>query len=198
MDPDPGLKLFSNLGDVSRTARQILAQAMARGGTRLLPSVHLDLTLEHLGHVREGFIITLRTTSFRSRSELRHVVRAILVDWKWLEPLGLRWMTTSGPLEKPTLQVVAFAHAAVTLGAMRHLPADQVTFPQLKRSYADIPVPGSPGEILQRIEEMEVVMARSSRLPLSRCGREPVRRTYGYFETGAWLVGQHWRLGSLG
>jgi hypothetical protein len=193
MDRDPGLAHFKNLGEVADVARTLLAQALARGGDRVDDQDKLDTTLRHLGDVREGFLITVRTSSFRSRSELRDLVRAILVDWRWLEPLGLKRTHPAAPLEKPVVQVIAFAHAAVTLGAMRHLPSEHVTFPHPRKTYADIPPPRSPGEVLERIEEMETVIARSAIKPLHRFGREPVRRTYGYFETGAWLIEQHAR-----
>jgi hypothetical protein len=190
MDPDPGLRHLTDLGRVAATARRLMADALARGAG-LPASDHLESTREHLGQVREGFLITVRTTSFRSRAELRDVVHHILVDWKWLEPFGIRPPSRHGPIERPLLQVLAFAHASVALGAMRHLPTEQVTFPRTRKTYADIPVPGSPGEILERIEEMEAVIARGSLRPLAHSGHEAVRRTYGYFETGAWLLGRY-------
>ncbi|MCB0227297.1 MAG: hypothetical protein KDI02_26610, partial [Anaerolineae bacterium] len=40
--------------------------------------------LEHLGEVREGFILSQRTTPQTALSDIRELVRHILIDWQWV------------------------------------------------------------------------------------------------------------------
>src|SRR5262245_4140215 len=152
---DPAYEHFSSLGRIAHSARSLLFRAIVEN-SRLSSGRRqpVEITLEHLGHVREGFIITLRTSAFASASELKDVVRAILVDWSWVEELGIRWAGRDMPIEEPVKQVLSFAHAAVAMGAMPQLPPDQVTFPLAWKTYADIPAPRTPGETLARIDEM--------------------------------------------
>jgi hypothetical protein len=195
MDQQRALQHLLHLGRVARETRTSLLRALARGGSKLEGGreARLEVTLDHLGQVREGFVITLRTSSVKGWTELEALLEAILVDWSWLKPLGIRWTHSSEELEKPVSQVLSFAHASAAMGLMPRLPAREVTFPYPRRTYADIPIPASPGEMLSRIEEMESVIARGTSRPLCRMSRETVRRTYGYFETSAWLVSEHGR-----
>ena len=90
-------------------------------------------------------------------------------------------------------QLLAFGMAVIAMGYLPRLPSKQVTFPHSygkPPTYADIPVPHTPGELLWRIEELEQtvwqMMSRDlGELVQRRYG--PVRRTYGFFETSAWL-----------
>jgi hypothetical protein len=66
-----------------------------------------------------------------------------------------------------------------------------VTYPKSSRTYADIPVPHTPGEVLARIEELEQVIWEAGERPIAAVEPDPLRRTYGFFETSAWLVSQH-------
>ena len=45
--------------------------------------------LEHLGEVREGFILSQRTTPQTALSDIRELVRHILIDWQWVHNLNL-------------------------------------------------------------------------------------------------------------
>ena len=96
-------------------------------------------------------------------------------------------------LQRVRQQLLAFGMAVVAMGYLPRLPSKQVTFPQnygKPPTYADIPVPHTAGELLWRIEELEEtvwqMMSRDlGELVQRRYG--PVRRTYGFFETSAWL-----------
>lgn len=200
-DPPP-VELLAALGRLARDTRRALRLALlARGGQP--PAAvrsYLQGTLNHLGQVREGFVLSLRVEEVVDSTELRDLIEEILVDWSWMRRLGIRWIPLDQPLERPLAQVLAFAQARSALGALPHLPAERVTFPSPVRSYADIPVPKTPGEILERLDEIEQVIARTlnahpgSRGPAgSLVPPRPVetwqwRRAYGFFETSAWLL----------
>lgn len=191
LDVRPVWRLFVALGEVAQEARLALARGLLQSDQPLSPADQrrLSLALEHLSDVHEGFALTLRTTAVRSPSELRDLVRRILIDWSWLAELGLSWQ--GGQIELPVSQVLAFAHATVALGILPHLPPELITYPKAKRSYADIPVPHTPGEVLARIEELEQVVWEAAERPVGAVKPDPLRRTYGFFETSAWLVSQH-------
>ncbi len=86
---------------------------------------------------------------------------------------------------------MAFAHAYISLAVLPRLPKDKITFPQARGTYADIPVPGSGAEMVLRIEELERVIYRVLGGARRQVEREPLRRTYGFFESSAWLVSTH-------
>lgn len=219
-DPPAGA-LLAALGRLARDTRRALRLALLGRGERLPVPVqrYLEGTLNHLGQVREGFALSLRPGDCRSPSELRDLVEELLVDWDWMGRLGIRWVPLDQPLEKPLAQVLAYAHARAALGALPRVPEAHVTYPALRRSYADIPVPRSPGEVLERLDEIERVVATTLHGGMEGGGRpgrsgganeqparprgedrlsmNPVafrtpalRRAYGFFETSAWLVEQ--------
>lgn len=192
LDIQQVLEEFFALGNIARETKRILAKGLSQKDTPL-PSPeqeYLSITLTHLGEAREGFALCLRTASVGDPGELRYLVRRILVDWGWLEELGLT-LKTGGNIQLPGSQLLAFAHSYVTLGFLPHLPSYQVTFPQGQSTYADIPVPHTPAEVLSRIEELEQVIGEASVRPIGDLELDPLRRTYGFFETGAWLAAHH-------
>lgn len=84
----------------------------------------LSDTLQHLEEVREGFIISQRTSDHFSLSELRALVQQVLVEWDWLESLNLTVLPTD-EVESPQQQLVAFNHAFVALAVLPRLPASR-------------------------------------------------------------------------
>jgi hypothetical protein len=96
-------------------------------------------------------------------------------------------------VERVRQQLLAFGMAVVALGQLPRLPSKQITFPHSygkPPTYSDIPVPSTPGEMLWRIEELEQMVWRLMSddlhdLVQRRYGS--LRRTYGFFETSAWL-----------
>lgn len=182
------------LGHLAQETRDVLADGIK---SRDIPlpadkKSQLSNTLDHLGHVREGFVLCLRTSSVTSLAELRGLVDQVLLDWSWLEESQLS-LIPPDEVEVPRLQVLAFAHSYVTLALLPKLPPSQVTFPQERRTYADIPIPRTPGEVLSRIEELETVVWEAVLEPLGNIASDPLRRTYGFFETSAWLISTHMR-----
>ncbi len=91
-------------------------------------------------------------------------------------------------------QLLAFGMAAVALGYLPRLPADHITFPHSfskPATYADIPTPDTPAELLSRIDELEkmtqhLMSGNLQQLLNRRYGA--LRRTYGFFETSAHLA----------
>jgi hypothetical protein len=166
----------------------MLAEAEAR--SRSYRSGRLAQTLEHLGEVREGFLLSQRTSSNVSLSELRALVQHILLDWDWLQDFNLT-LTPGSQIELPDHQLVFYNHALVALAMLPRLPANAVTFPQRRPTYGDVQVPTLPGEKLARIEELEYVIYQANVRPVSTLTYDAFRRTYAFFEASTWLVGRY-------
>lgn len=158
--------------------------------------IALSAALEYLGQAREGFFLSLRAGAVPDRSELAYLVHQALVDWQWLEELGID-LEEPSQIERVRSQLIAFAMAAVAIGMMPRLPPEQVTFPSfgpfIRRGYADIPVPRSPAQLLDRIEEVEQITWHARVEPVGQLELEPLRRTYGFYEASTWLVEEHLR-----
>jgi hypothetical protein len=150
----------------------------------------LSDTLEHIGDVREGFVLSQRSSPRTETSELRRLVQHVLLDWGWLETLGLSTMA-GGQVELVEVQLIAYRHALMALGLLPHLPAQVVTFPQPLPTYSDVPVPAMPSQTLERIEEIERVLYQAGLVSLDELDFDAVRRTYAFFEASAWLVSHY-------
>jgi len=117
------------------------------------------------------------------------------VDGDRVERDQLQWLGDGSQphIEQVRQQLLAFGMAVIAMGYLPQLPSKRVTFPKSYSNpptYRDIPVPHTPAEMLCRIEEMEetvgLIMSRDlSQLIQNQYG--PLRRTYGFFETSAWL-----------
>lgn len=218
MDESPNVFEFAGMSEVAETTTHLLALALqqadrARSGTETgLGQVEhfvLQQARDYLSIVREGFVLSVRTSGISRRGEIRYLLERVLTDWDQLSrELGLDddaddlgdsvsafpvEESQRASVERVRQQLLAFGMAAVAMGYLPSLPSKQVTFPQSygkPPTYADIPVPHTPGEMLWRIEELEEtvwhMMSRDlAQLVQRRYG--PVRRTYGFFETSAWL-----------
>jgi len=184
------------LGDLARATRDILAEALRWPDTRLQSRQQRALvnTLTHLGDVREGFAVSLRTSDVESMDEMRQLVTQVLFDWESIrKALGVD-LAPQQEVHLVRMQLMAFAHSYLTMALMPRLPHHQVTFPHNRPTYADIPVPRRPAQLLERIEELERVISDVEMEPVGRIPHDPMRRTYGFFETSAWLVAYHVRL----
>lgn len=186
------LTKYYQMGTVAGNTLKILANFLDESDAPSTPAPETTLgaALEHLAEAREGFQLQLRTSEIASLSEMQYIVERALVDWQWLEELG--WdIQVSPEVELPRDQVMAFTHAYVALATLPRLPYHRVTFPRLRRSYADIPVPTNSYQVLTRLEELEQVIYRVLSDTRRGVGHESLRRTYGFFETSAWLVSSH-------
>lgn len=216
MDEAAGLYDFVGFGELAETTTHLLALNLQAGagikaGGRVetgrdevgrVEQLVLQQARDYLAQVREGFMLTVRTERITRRGELTYLLERVITDWRGLSRELLEPGDMSGPqddaadaerLAQVRRQVLAFGMAVIALGQLPRMPAKQVTFPHSygnPPTYGDIPVPRSPGEMLWRIEELEQIVWRlmSGDLPalLNRC-YGPLRRTYGFFEAGAWL-----------
>ncbi len=183
-----------DLARIVRYTRQTLATAIQEQRVAGRPFSHrpgqLSDTLQHLEEVREGFILSQRTSAQVSLSELSALVRHVLMDWAWVETLN--WaLSPADEVESPHPQLMFFNHALVALATLPHLPPNAVTFPQKRPSYADVPAPALPGELLARIEEIERVIYQAEAMPTKVPEYNPFRRTYAFFEASTWLVNNY-------
>ena len=146
--------------------------------------------LEHLGEVREGFILSQRTTPQTALSDIRELVRHILIDWQWVHDLNLI-LSPGDQLDTLNHQLVFYNHALVALAVLPRLPAEAITFPQRHPSYHDVSVPILPGELLARIEELEQIIYQTEIKSIRDIDYGSFRRTYAFFEASSWLVKHH-------
>jgi hypothetical protein len=185
-------RTLRELARIVKETRQMLATMIAESqqpGQRAhghRPG-RLSATLHHLEDVREGFILSQRTSSQLGSAELRALVKHILLDWNWLRAMNLDF-TPGSDIELVSQQLVVYNHALVALAMLPRLPAEAVTFPQKRPTYADLAVPALPTELLERIEELEQVIYQAEVMPTKPPAYGPFRRTYAFFEASIWLV----------
>ncbi len=186
------LVLFFAMGNIAQRTKELLGEYLRKRDEPLSPTQWKQVTtaLHHIDLIREGFKITLRTRSVRDLSELRDLIQKTLMTWDWLEEYDME-LQPDVEIHYPLEQTLAFAHSYVTLGILPRMPAQHVTYPGEPHTYIDIPVPHTPGELLARIDELEAVLSVATAKPKSEADPEPLRRTYGFFETSAWLVSHH-------
>lgn len=148
-------------------------------------------TLTHLDRVHEGFRWSLRASG-TAMAELRYLVRAAdVIDLSASPDSFPRRQQPIVPTVGPSLR--AWQHARVIFGVLPRLPAERVTYPPpWPPSYWDVPVPRGAAETELRIEELEraIWAVALGRLPPRR-DHGALRRVYGYFDAGAWVVHGH-------
>ena len=144
-------------------------------------------TLTHIGEVREGFILSQRTSPQATLSEIQGLVEDILLDWKWVQELNLAF-APNDQVETLGEQLVVYNHALVAMAILPRLPADAVTFPQRRPTYNDVAAPKLPNETLARIEEIERIIYKAEVTTVKNLDYGSFRRTYAFFEASSWLV----------
>lgn len=187
-DLQTGIRALQALGRLAEQTKSVLARRIQGEPLAERAQTTLQTALDHLSEVREGFILSLRVSAVPSFSELRALVERVVTDWSEWEAAGFRFMPAF-QLARLGDQVFFFHHACIVMGTLPRLPDYAVTFPHQRRpTYSDIPVPGTPGEVLDRIEEMEHVVWIAENADLESAPVDSVRRTYAFFEASAWLV----------
>ncbi|MCB0116096.1 MAG: hypothetical protein R2873_12100 [Caldilineaceae bacterium] len=201
---------FVAIGELADTMKQMIFMGLAYNIRRQdrvqslarVEQIILQQAQDYLSRVREGFVLSVRTTDVAGVDELSYLLERVLLDWEKLRTeLDLTPSARSSPdpaaherIEQVRDQLLAFGMAAVALGMLPRLPKDEVTFPKSYRkppSYADIPVPSTPAQMLQRIEEIEQTIWQihtHDLVDLAERRYDPLRRTYGFFESSAWLA----------
>ncbi len=147
--------------------------------------------LDHLDAVLEGLIVLGRAGQFSSE-ELRALVQraGIVAPARPGTPDG-RAAEFEAAHDSHRLRAIdgrtmlAAGHARVVFSVIPKLPVDAVAWPSPPRTYADIPVPRSEGELMLRAEELTRVVWRVAAGDSRR--DEPLRRTLAFFEAGARL-----------
>jgi hypothetical protein len=210
MRPDTStMAEFLRIGELADTTTQLFSLSLHHraefrqgqaSGIEQVEHLVLQQARDYVGTVREGFVLSVRTSATGDRRELKYLLDRVLLDWaQFSEELGL---ATDGlpegerrRIERVRDQLLAFGMAAVALGVLPRLPSHRITFPHsysTPPTYSDIPVPRSPGEMLERIDELERTIWRllsaDDLQALLQNHYGPLRRTYGFFESSAWLT----------
>lgn len=216
MNEASGVYKFASVGELAETVTQLLALGLQYGtelgrtpgrrtksGLEKIEQLILQQARDYLAEVREGFVLSVRTAQLDQKAELRFLLERVLVDWgAFSRELGFDTTQEHDPkhdnaatqVELVRQQLLAFGMAAVALGQLPKLPAEQVTFPYSYNdppTYCDIPTPNTPGAMLSRIEELEqmvwqLMSGDVQQLLNRRYGA--LRRTYGFFEVSAHLA----------
>lgn len=188
-----GFAAFDRLQDVCGRARAALVavvreEADDEGAIR---DVLGSETLQHLDAVLDGLVALARARQF-SAEELRVLVRrAGIVAPPIPGSVAARAADAAADHERAVLRPVdgrtllAAGHARVALSLIPRLPPEAIAWPRAHRTYADIPVPRTEGELLERAEELLRVVWRVAGGDPRR--DEPLRRTLAFYEVGARL-----------
>jgi hypothetical protein len=215
VDESSGVYKFVSIGELAETTTQLLALGLQsktnlggraptrqRNGLEQMEQLILQQARDYLAEVREGFVLSARSTKVASRAELQFLLERVLLNWTELSrELGLAEDEESSTpanqsieLEPIRQQLLAYSMAAVALGYLPRLPAEHITFPYSYSNpptYSDIPAPDNAGEMLWRIEELEQMiwqLMSSDMQALVERRYGALRRTYGFFETSALLA----------
>jgi hypothetical protein len=211
VDEHSGVYHFVSIGEMAETTTQMLALGLQAKthlggppprqratGLERIEQMILQQARNHLSEVREGFVLSVRSAQVTARSELQFLLDRVLLDWAQLSrELGFAAEPASQveqQLERVRQQLLAFGMAATALGYLPRMPAAQITFPyhySTPPTYADIPTPETPGEMLWRIEELEQMLWRlmaDNLQEVLETRYAPLRRTYGFFESSAQLA----------
>jgi hypothetical protein len=191
--PEPAwFPAFDHLLDTCRRTRAALLSVVHDGQhDDAVRDVLAREALDHVDAVLEGLVVLARTGQFSSE-ELRALVqRAGIVAPARAGTAEARAAELEAAHERPRLRAIdgrtmlAAGHARVVFSIIPRLPTDAVAWPTHPRTYADIPVPRSEGELMLRAEELVRVVWRVA----AGDGRrdEPLRRTLAFFEAGSRL-----------
>jgi hypothetical protein len=188
---DSGFGAFDAMIDTCRRTRAVLVASIhgRAGDGELAREIVATESLDYVDAIAEGTRILARATAF-SGSELRAIVRFAGITPP--PPPGSPDAVAAsieaahdrtGPLAVDPLVLLAAGHARVVFAQIPALPPMLVTWPSRNRTYADIPVPRSAVEMIERTEELERVLwgvAEGDARP-----SEPLRRTLAYFEAAS-------------
>ena len=183
---------FDHLIDTCRRTRSALLSVVTEDATdETIRDVLAREALSHIEAVLDGLVLLARTGQF-NREELRALVRrAGIVAPPRTGSADARAAEQEAAHLRPGLRridgrmMLAAGHARVVFSVIPRLPPDAVAWPREPRSYADIPVPRSEGELMLRAEELARVVWRVAAGDERR--DEPLRRTLAFYEAGARL-----------
>ena len=184
---------FDHLLDTCRRTRLALLSVIHHedlGGSAVRDHLARE-ALAHVDSVLEGLMLVARTGQF-SGEELRALVRrAGIVEPARPGTADARAADHEAAHDRSTLRAIdgrtmlAVGHARVVFSLIPQLPAEAVAWPRRHRTYADIPVPRSEGEVMLRAEELARVLWRVAAGDDRH--DEPLRRTLAFYDAGARL-----------
>lgn len=201
-----GFDEFDRLALLYRRTLSLLDQVSATG--ELPADAATLLASEALPHVEDmeaGFRVWLRASA-ADLGELRAmVVRAGVVAGEALTPAEQRAALVEqmqrlaagadqGIAPAPARYLAALELARLVFALLPATPAADVHYPIGRRSYADIAAPRRPAELVERIEELERGLWRVAAGQPPRLSDAGYRRTYGFFDAAARLVGRGFML----
>lgn len=178
------------LGGLFVRTRQVLRSHLQQHGWLPEEDVRFlaERTLAHVESMQEGFRWSLRATE-AELDELRYVISPFIpVADDDEEPDPRR-------LERPEMAcMAAYLHSRIVMGMVPRVPRELTTFPD-GLPYRDIWPPRGPGELKDRLEELERgIWEIATGRPPDAIYHGLHRRLYGFFEAGAWLGMQQARL----
>jgi hypothetical protein len=188
-----GFAAFDRLEDVCRRARAALVAVVHEDADDegAIRGILGSETLAHVDAVLEGLVALARARQF-SAQELRLLVRrAGIVAPPVPGSVAALAADAAADHEHAVLRPVdgrtllAAGHARVALALIPRLPPEAIAWPRAHRTYADIAVPRTEGEVLERAEELLRVVWRVAAGDPRR--DEPLRRTLAFYEAGARL-----------
>jgi hypothetical protein len=202
-----GFGEFDRLAVMYRRTLALLDQVTATGA---LPadatSVLASQTLPHVEDMEAGFRVWLRA-SHADLVELRAMVeRAGVTTAEPQTPAEQRaaliermqaLAATSDDLAispAPARYLAALELARLVFALLPATPADEVHYPVGLRTYADIHAPRRPAELVERIEELERRLWQVAAGHPPRLTDSGYRRTYGFFDAAARLIGRGFML----
>ena len=171
-----------------------LAQELAQHGqdAKLLSASTspLSKTLTHIEAMREGFVLSQRTEQREDILEMQAILEHILFAENWWEDFGFSF-TPERKVFMLDNQLISYNHALITMTILPTLPAQAITFPQMRPTYADVFPPTRPAQILERIEEVEKTIYKACFTAPKNLSYHAFRRTYAFFEASDWLARNH-------
>jgi hypothetical protein len=204
-----GFSQIDHLLELVARTRELLDAVVSEGELPIGGADYIaDTTLPHLEGIEAGFQGTLRS-EHAPLPELRYLLERVGA-LRVRPPQGEAELSAAaaeadaeaealarlGRPARPRLaraepwNLAALAHARLVLAFLPRVPEGDVRFPVGRRSYADIPAPRGPAELVDRIVELERQLWRAA------AGR-PVppldpgfRRTYGFFDAAERLGGR--------
>jgi hypothetical protein len=207
--------LGSGFADFDRLAllyRRTLEVLDALSLTGDLPADGSELlatqTLPHVEDMETGFRVWLRATG-ADLAELRAMVarggvpsepanpaerRAALIEA--MNVIAGAWRDGRGPHIEPApaRSLAAIEMARLVFALLPATPEVDVHYPVGRRTYADIPAPRRPTELVERIEELESSLWRVATGSVPPLTDARYRRTYGFFDAAARLAGRGFML----
>jgi hypothetical protein len=188
---------FDRVLDLIRSTRLVLDELLQAGHLPVGGSAYLaESTLPHIEAIEAGVRGWLRS-DMADLAELRYLVGRIAearIDQPGspAEAEAARGeaerersrVVELGPRLTPvdTRSLAALGHARIVFAFLPRVPESEVRFPAGRQTYADIPTPRGPAELVGRIEELERELWRMATGVPVRSVDPAVRRTYAFFD----------------